>query len=125
MPKDKYVKAIRPHLYKHGLLTSGNLIFELYDGATLLKTSTMTYLQLNSFMDSYSHGHLTWNTDLRLGGRRSGESSHEYTLALTWTGADGAISWIMDYEGQHIQSYGDGQGNDAYMPRDIEVLTWD
>jgi hypothetical protein len=119
------VYALRPHIFKNGELLDGNLVFELYDNATLLKTETFTYLELNEQIgNNYSHGFITWEVDTRLAGRINGESAHEYELRLTYTGSDPLkLAWVMEYENLITTMYGSGQANDAFKPRDLEIWT--
>ena len=119
------VYALRPHIFKNGELLDGNLVLELFDGAELLKTETLSYSELNEQIgNSYSHGYLTWEINTRLSGRLSNEDAHEYELKLTYTGSDPLkLAWIMEYENLITTMYGSGQKNDAFKPRDLEIWT--
>lgn len=118
--------AIRPKLFKNGELQSGYLTFRLYDGSSLLASEVKTFSELNSVMGvTYTNGYLTWEvSSIRLAGKRSGESAHEYTLSLEWSGDPLKIAWCMEYENRITELYGDGIGNDAYGSRDMELWTW-
>jgi len=119
------VHKIRMHVFKYGELLTGDLVIELLDGATVLKTTTYTYTELNTLIGiEYSHGFLSVIEDVRLGGRKSNESSHEYIVRATFSGGHELLAWVMEYENPVIDLYGANQDNDAFKPKDLEIYTW-
>lgn len=124
--KGEFVHAIRPHIFKNGEMLDGSLSLSLKDGGEELASKTFSNVELNSIIgNNYSHGYLTWELNARLAGRRNGEIAHEYELAITYDGTDNLkVAWIMEYENLITQTYGAGQDNDAYRPRDLEIWTY-
>lgn len=59
---DAGVKHIRPWIYVEGTLADGDLQMEVLDGATVLKTKTINFADINSAKeDTYVHGYIRFD----------------------------------------------------------------
>lgn len=60
--KNTDIVHVRPWIYKQGTLTEGDFVCRVYDGATLLSTSTITYTDINDTSTlEYAHGFIRFD----------------------------------------------------------------
>lgn len=58
-----YIKCVKLHVLRNGVLTDGNLTLEVYDNTTLVGSETITHTQLNSTTGTYWHGKVVFVFD--------------------------------------------------------------
>ena len=75
---------IRVWIYKHGILTSGDLKLDVYDGVSLVKSVSIPYTDINTAIPAtYAHGYIRFDMDPLLLAVRDDETSHEYILKFS------------------------------------------
>ena len=78
---------VRPWVYLHGTLTTGDLTCRIKDGAEVLKTVSINYADINAAKtDAYAHGFIRIATHPLMLKIPSGEVSKEYTLEFEMVG---------------------------------------
>lgn len=111
----KMIHAVRVKLFRHGLLTDGTLNVKIKDSSDTLATQTSGFSDLNAVTgDAFVYGFFSFLFNYRLGGRKTNEDGHEYTLELSMTGHTDSdsifLGWIRDDYENPVQSiYGDDQ----------------
>lgn len=55
-----HLKAVRLHIYKQGTLPSCTLRLNVFDGTTVVNTTTVSSSQINSSCPKYWHGYITF-----------------------------------------------------------------
>lgn len=61
--KSVYIKCIRVHVLRNGILSDGNLTLDVYDGTTKVASKTITHTKLNSIPGTYWHGMISFVFD--------------------------------------------------------------
>ena len=127
------VAHIRPWIYKHGVLQDGDLKLEVYEGATLLKSSTINYADINdSFTKDFGHGYIRFDFDSLKLNIPETLSEKEYTLKFSMINhtldESNFIGMIRQYERKIYPTYGDiisGEGvNDIIEPLGLEIYEY-
>jgi hypothetical protein len=78
---------IRAWIYKNGTLASGNLQLQVYDGATLLKTVSIPYADINTNIPlPYAHGYIKFDVSPLALNVNPTETYHEYILKFSMSG---------------------------------------
>lgn len=123
------IAFIRPWIYKHGVLTTGDLRCEVYDGATLLKTVTINYVDINAAVtETYAHGYIRFDMSplaLNLG---TSESTHVYTFKFSMINyTDDSNSFIgicRDWDNPKYPIYNGPAANDSVKPCGLEIYAY-
>ena len=120
--KGVVIHAVRLYLIKTDDLTDGTLTIEIKDGSNVLRSSTITYTELNA-EGQYLQGMFAKELNLQLNGRQDGEEFHEYTIECTMSGFTGAdlLGWVKEYENPKPDYYGT-LTSDANRPFSFELL---
>ena len=132
--RDLNIIHVRPWIMKWGTLVDGDFTCEVYDGATLLATSTISYTDINAeFTDDYAHGFIRFDFDslsLRI---PEGSIDKEYTFRFYMdnhtTDASNFISIVRRWEAKVYDTYGTGvidneAPNDSVEPAGIELYNY-
>ncbi len=128
------VAHIRPWIYKHGTLQDGDLRVSVYDGATLLKTSTINYVDINAaFTQDYAHGFIRLDfTALQLNvPETSVDKEYIFRFEMINHTSDAAnfISIVRQYENKIYPTYGPSvvdneASNDFIEPCGLEIYEY-
>ena len=128
------VSHIRPWIYKHNTLTAGDFQLEVYDGATLLATSTLNYITINAgFIQNYAHGYIRFDFDALQLNVPEDATEKEYILKFSMINhtldANNFIGMVRQYEQKIYPTYGDGvvdneSPNDYTEPAGIEIYQY-
>ena len=124
----------RPWIIKWGTPTDGDLVLQIYQGATMLKEVRLTATEINAELTStYFHGQLRFDTSpLQLNHDRDAEFT-EYEARLFTDGmtTDGNNFYgtIRRYEQKFYDTYGTGvtggeAPNDMVEPLGFELFEW-
>ena len=128
------IAHVRPWIYKQGTIVDGDLTLEIYEGATLLKSVSINYLDINAGIPAtYAHGQIRFDFDpLQLNHDRSQEWT-EYTMKLYManhsTNTANFIGTSRRYESQFYDTYGSGvingqAANDMVEPLGFEIYRY-
>jgi len=121
--KNTSIIHIRPWIYRHGDLLTGQFQVEVLDGATVLTTAQLGFAEINSaFTENYAHGYIRFDFDslsLRI---PEGSIEKEYKLRFSMVGytnnTEGFLGIVRQYEAKIYPTYGTGVvGNEA--PNDM------
>ena len=123
------VAHIRAWIYKTGTLATGDLRLRVYDGATLLKTVTIPYTQINiEITNTYAHGYIRFDVEplaLNVGDL---ESYHEYTLIFDMINyvddPNNYIGIIREWDKEKYIISGGSPVNDSENPAGIEIYSY-
>ena len=75
------IKHIRPWVYVQGTLVDGDLQMQVLDGATVLVTETINYVDINAAKeDTYVHGYLRFDLESLVLRVPEGATEKEYTV---------------------------------------------
>ena len=123
------VGAIRLWIYKNGTLTSGNLTLQVYDGATLLKTASIPYTDINSAVVlDYAHGYIRFDLEPLSLNVSETESYHEYTLKFLMSGytndANKYVAVCREWDQNKYTVYDGPIINDSEEPAGIEIYAY-
>lgn len=125
------IAHVRPWIYKHGTLQDGDFTLEVYEGATLLATSTINHSTINeAFTDDFAHGYLRFDFDSLNLKVAEGNIEQEYSLRFYMdnhsTNTSNFIGIVRNWEIKYYDTYGAGvvnnqAPNDAVEPGGIEI----
>lgn len=128
------ISHIRPWIYKHGTLQDGDLRVQVYDGATLLNSATVNYVDINAaFTETYAHGYLRLDFDtLQLNiPETSAEKEYIFRFEMINHITDTAnfLGIVRQYEHKIYPTYGDGvvnneAVNDFIEPCGLEIFEY-
>ena len=132
--KDISVAHIRPWIYKHGALGSGQLKLSIYQGATLLKTSLVDFgdIQLDK-PETYAHGFIRFDFDNLVLYVQESSLETEYIFrfeVINYTNnPNGFIGMCRRYEAKTYPTYGTGvvmgeAPNDTVEPFGLEIYEY-
>lgn len=132
--KSVSIAHIRPWFYKHGILLSGNLICEVWEGLDLLKSVSIPYTTINSEIPgTYAHGQLRFDFDpLQLNHNTVNEWT-EYTVKFYMSGytnnPSAFVGMIRRYELKFYDTYGldvfsNEAPNDMVEPLGLELFEY-
>jgi hypothetical protein len=115
---------IRPWIYKHGVLTTGDLTLEVWQGSTLLKTAIINCVDINTqITGTYAHGSLRFDFGPLQLFHDTTQSWTEYKLKLymdNYTNSSTFIGAIRRYELKFTDTYGiDVNLNTMEAPNDM------
>lgn len=117
---------IRPWIYKHGVLASGNLTCEVMQGSDLLKTIQIPYTTINSEIPAtYAHGQIRFDTNSLQLNHNTENQWTEYKLRFYMSGyinAPSFIGVIRRYELKFMETYGDDVINNEAPNDTVEPL---
>lgn len=129
--RETNVIHVRPWIYLEGTLADGDFQLEVLDGATVLATSTINYVDINaSKTETYAHGYIRFDFDSLALHIPEGQSEKEFTLRFSMQNHTKdasnflAISRIWDIKFYDI--YGTGvtnnePPNDSVEPAGVEI----
>lgn len=131
IPRSMSIAHIRAWVYKHGVLVDGDLQLAVYDGATLLDTTTINYVDINNAVSlNYAHGYIRFDFNALQLNVPETSADKEYIFKFSMinhtldTGNFMGIS--RQYEHKIYTTYGDvisGEGvNDMIEPCGIEIF---
>jgi len=133
--RDINIAHIRAWIYKQGTLVDGDLTCEVYDGATLLATTSINYSVVNAaFSEAYAHGFVRFDfrsLSLRLPeGQTEKEYFIEYSMKNHTTDDANYIGITRRWEEKTYQTYGVGVSNgeapnDSVEPSGLELFVYD
>lgn len=123
---------LRPWIYKHGILLSGDLTLQILQGGELLKEVSVNYADINTEIPgTYAHGQIRFDTEpLQLNHDRTAEFT-EYTIKLFMdnytTNTNAFIGAIRRYELKFYDTYGtdvinNEASNDMVEPMGFEIF---
>lgn len=125
------VAYIRPWIYKQGTLQNGDIQLQLFDGATLLATSLINYVDFNAaFTETYAHGYLRFDFDLVQLNVPEIETEKEYILKYSMINSTldvvNFVGVVRQYEHKIYPTYGSGvvggeASNDSIEPSGLEI----
>lgn len=125
---------VRPWIYKHGTLQDGELVLEVYDGATKLAESRLDYTTINSEIPStYAHGFLRFDFDSLalnfLDSQVEKEFTFKFYMANHTTDSSNFIGIVRQYERKIYPTYGTGvvngeAPNDFVEPMGLELFNF-
>ena len=132
IPRDMDLAHIRIWLYKHGSCTT-DLTLEVYQGATLLATSTVTATEINDEIPAtYFHGQVRFDFDPVLCLRvAEGNSEEEFRFVLSGSGGtlSNFVGIVRNWYDKFYETYGTdvvaGQApNDFVEPFGFELFEY-
>lgn len=125
---------VRPWIYKHGTLQTGELVLEIYDGATMLATSRLDYETINAaFTENYAHGFLRFDFDSLALNLLDSQTEKEFTFKFYMdnytTDPANFIGIVRQYENKIYPTYGTGvvdneAPNDFVEPMGLELFNF-
>jgi len=128
------VVYIRPWIYKQGQLQSGELVVEVYDGATKLAESSLSYTEINEGIPAnYAHGFIRMQFDSLILRVPEGQLEKEYLLKFYMnnhvTNFNNFIGIVRRWEAKTYPTYGpgvvDGEAvNDFIEPAGLEIFNY-
>ena len=127
------VAHIRPWIYKHGFLQSGNLTCEVWQAGTMLKQVQIPYTTINSEIPgTYAHGQIRFDTDSFQLNHNTNNEWTEYIIKVYMSGYTNApqfIGAIRRYELKFYDTYGTGvinneAPNDMVEPMGFELFEY-
>jgi len=131
--KSMSIAHIRPWIYKHGVLASGDLTLQVLMNAEVLREVSINYADINTEIPgTYFHGFIRFDFEpLQLNHDRKLEYT-EYTLKLfmdNYTNASTFIGAVRHYERNFYDIYGDGvvnneSPNDMVDPLGFEIFKY-
>jgi len=78
------VVHIRPWVYLQGTLTTGDFRCRVYQGANLLHTALINYVDINAAKtETYAHGYIRFDFDSLILHRAEGETDTEYIFEFS------------------------------------------
>jgi hypothetical protein len=127
------IAHIRPWIYKHGILASGNLTCEVFEGNMLLKQVQIPYPTINTEIPStYAHGQIRFDMNSLQLNHNTLNDWTEYTLKIYMSGYTNAATFIgavRRYELKFTDTYGTGvinneAPNDMVEPLGFELFEY-
>jgi len=131
--RDIQVAHIRPWIILWGTLIDGDLQCTVKDGSTILKQSTVNYVDLNAGKDlAYAHGFLRIDIDVVLRvpeGLSEKEYTIEYEMINHTQDASNFVGIVRRWENKTYPTYGDGvvggeAPNDNVEPSGLELFEY-
>lgn len=132
--KSLSIAHVRPWVYKHGNLVSGDMVCEIWEGPDLLKTITIPYTTINSEIPgTYAHGQIRFDTAPLQLNHDSTQTWTEYTIKFymdNYTNNPAAfVGLVRRYELKIYDTYGDGvisneAPNDMVEPLGFELFEY-
>jgi len=132
--RDINVAHVRPWIYKQGTLVDGEFTLEVYDGATLLASSSIDYTDINSNITStYFHGFIRFDFDPLVLRIPEGSADKEYLFRFYMnnhtTDTGNFIGISRRWEAKVYDTYGTGvidneAPNDTVEPAGLEIYNY-
>lgn len=126
------VAHVRPWVYIHGTLVDGDFQLEILDGATVLKTVTIPYTEINAVKTlATAHGFIRFDTEPLILNVPEAASSKEYILRFKMinhtTDAGNFLGIVRRWEAKTYPTYGTGvinneAPNDSVEPAGLEIF---
>jgi hypothetical protein len=127
------IAHVRPWIYKHGIIVDGDLQLQIFDGATLLATSTINYVDINNgFTENFAHGYIRFDFDIVQLNVPEVELEKEYIFKYSMVNhtldPNNFIGIVRQYEEKIYPTYGDVIGNealnDSIEPSGLEIYEY-
>ena len=84
--RDTDIHHIRPWVYIQGVLVDGDFVCRIKDGATVIATSTISYIDINAIgPDAYKHGKLQFDFEPAMLHIPQAGTTKEYQLEFEMT----------------------------------------
>lgn len=125
---------VRPWIYKHGVLQSGNLRCEIWEGATMLKQVQIPYTTINAEIPgTYAHGQIRFDMNSLQLNHNTNNQYTEYTIKVymdAYTNLTSAfVGTVRRYELKFYDTYGTGvianeAPNDMVEPLGFELFEY-
>ena len=102
---------LRPWVYLHGTLATGDFQCRVLQGATVLKTQTINYVDINSAKtEAYAHGYIRFDFDSLILNRAQGEESTEYIFEFSMiyhtTDSSNYLGIVREWDASSATVYG-------------------
>jgi hypothetical protein len=122
------VAAIRPYIYKQGVLLSGTLQLDVLKGVTVLATKTISYTDLNANIDApYSHGYVKFEFESLPLQVDPDNDTEEYILRLSMSGYTPTTTVFVgackDWDDSKYPTYGTGDSS-FEQPYGFEIFEY-
>jgi hypothetical protein len=127
--KSSQFAYIRAWIYKNGTLANGNFQLQVYDGATLLKTVSIPYTDINSAIPlTYGHGYIRFDVSPLALNILPTESYHDYILKFSMQGytdnANNYLAIVREWDNPKYSVVGGSPINDSEEACGLELYSY-